>query len=211
MGVPWGYRVVWSIQGLKLANDFDSTVTAINNVQNSYLAQGFNLVLEDDNGTPLKMLSQTASHNGLKITVIPGWPNGGGAELVGYASYSLQAEADYLLTSPPLYDSWTETVQFRGGGPLRAVFPTTNGAPVVQILRKQMPYFCTQSGTVVGLLTKPPLPPPLFSTSLYLEDPQVSETSPQRDNRGLRGYTLNYTYQFGSPTKLVGGPKNPPL
>lgn len=212
MGVPWAYRVVWLVEGVKLAADTAATLAAVEAVQAGYLKTGLDLTFEDDGGNVLKRLSHGNSHTGVRVTTIPGWPAGGGAELAGFATYAVQAEATYLLTtSQPVYQSWTETVTFAGGGPQRGVFATTNGAPVAQLLRKKTPYFCTQAGTVVGLRAHPPVPAPLFPTSLLLEDPQISRTSPRRDGTALQDYALSYQYRFGSTTSLTGNPKPPPL
>lgn len=215
-GLPYGIRVRWDVTGVKLGDDLEDVVAKMNALQSAYLVWGKDLVLRDGDGNLVKQMRTLGSISGVQIVKPPAWPIQGGAELTGFCSYALAAEAEYLIGSTafpgavPPYRSFRETLSFGGGGPVKTVVNVVNGPPQIQVLYAKTAYTATQSGEAVGVNGWPPLPPPLWPAFL-LRPGQGTKGSPRRHGPGLTDYPVTWSYEFASPGLLVGNPKVPPL
>jgi hypothetical protein len=209
-GVEYALRRRWVIDGQVQADSPGATVARLMALANAFSVWGFDITLRGDDGTLVKTLTTGDSLTGVKIVQPPGWPTGGGAQLTTFADYQVVAEADYPLGSNgATYRSFSETVTFSGGGPRRVLVECVNSPPQWQTLYAQTIFRATQSGQAVGLYGYPPVPPPLWPVAL-LESPRLSKGTPRRMANLLMEFPVSWSYEFGSPFQLSGGPNPVP-
>ena len=167
------------------------------------------LVFLQDNGQPSseQMPTQLAI-TGNRITHLS-FPRTTGPEYCTERYFELTCEGWYpIVGSQNFALSFTETLTFRGGGPIYVFKPNILGAPQKQRVYPQVAYECTQRGVIVGY-RKAILPPPQRFPQALMRAPDVAYKNPERRGPGLAAYSsyeTSYEYFFQSATALVAAP-----
>jgi hypothetical protein len=201
---PVGRRITLVAEG-RLEGDGQTAITSASVSLENALAIPFpDITLYQTNGAPAWSMLNAGSIAGVRITELE-YPEGEGAEYAQYRTFRLKAEADYPTGFGSLLLSFTETVTFYGGGPVRGFLEPIHGPPIPQTIKEFTPYFAEQVGQATALRTWPEPAAPLWPTAL-LEKGRKPYTSPQRVPRGL-GFTVGWAYRFGSPGPLNGRPR----
>lgn len=172
---------------------------------------GIDLVfLKDDGNESSLTLKNTGSISGVAITRGPNFPaTKPGGEFSTIREFNFEAEAEYPLPrTGQRFISFTESLQFMGGGPLFVVRPALSGPPQRQRIYDQTPYIVRQSGAAVGYLARPdPLivAPPNWPEFLKME-PIIGIDTPKKIGSQYKNYAVTWEYLFESPIQLIGVP-----
>ncbi len=153
----------------------------------------------------LNMRSQDTI-SGIRVVQQPAFPTNRLAAHVTYLDYTVQLQWETLLPSAALaLRSFRETLTFEGGGPTFGHLETIDALPQKQQTRRFTIYTAQQTGSAVGLFTRPRLPPPIW--------PGALTKAPRRtlDNGTLVGNTqtdlgIQWDYTFESAYPLFGVP-----
>lgn len=211
-GVPWAHRVRWDISARILnesgdPKDIDSviaTVEAVYDTELSYIG-----LLHDDNTETGHVIDANDTLGGIRVVVPASFPNNEGSEYVTYRKYVAAIEAIIpIRTGSTLVYSLEESVDYKPSGAVYGFLQPNEGPPVKQQLRTQTPYYATQSGTIIGIEGYLDLPDPIWP-SHQLVPVQYTARSPRKIGDNEAGYYLfpiQYRYEFGSITSLVGNP-----
>lgn len=207
MGVPYEIAHTWGVQGRLVGDSTAEIVSQILALERAY-ATGFkDAALVDNNGLVCHALLNAGSTTGVRVVQPPSYPTGTGAELVTYRDYTLTLTATYPVVGRPLYRAFAESVRLWGGLPNRKMVDVLNGPAVPYVSGKRTAYYASQSGSAVGYYGWPPIPGPLFG-SLLLDGPNhpVSFDTPQFREGRATDWPVSWSYQFSSPTPLIGRP-----
>lgn len=209
-GQPYALRHTWDITGIIFGDDTAAVVANLLALERAFAFWGNDLALIDSNGTICHAMPSGGSLTGVRITKPPSYPNGDGAELSTFRTYSITATCDYPygpVTNP--LKSFTETLAFSGGGPRRIVVECAFGPPQPQIVNQFTAFRATQTGAAVGMYGYPPIPPPIFPAAL-VENGSPSFTGGQLRNGVYVDFGVQWAYRFESPTPLIGLPNQWP-
>lgn len=209
-GQPYALRHTWDITGIIFGDDTAAVVANLLALERAFAFWGNDLALIDSNGTICHAMPSGGSLTGVRITKPPSYPNGDGAELSTFRTYSITATCDYPygpVTNP--LKSFTETLAFSGGGPRRIVVECAFGPPQPQIVNQFTAFRATQTGSAVGMYGYPPIPPPIFPAAL-VENGSPSFTGGQLRNGVYVDFGVQWAYRFESPTPLIGLPNQWP-
>lgn len=211
-GQPYALRHTWEIEGTIFGDDTAAVVANLLALERAFAVWGLDLALIDSNGTICHSMPSGGSLTGVRITKPPSYPNGDGAELSTFRTYSITATCDYpyglgQVTNP--LKSFTETLSFSGGGPRRIVVECAFGPPQPQIVNQFTAFRATQAGSAVGMYGYPPIPPPIFPAAL-VENGSPSFTGGQLRNGVYVDFGVQWAYRFESPTPLIGLPNQWP-
>lgn len=170
---------------------------------------GGDLYLYRSGGTATSFSLRSANTTGgVRVTQPPSIPTMAGAAFATHLPFSIVVEGEVPLgANGAVYQSFTETLQFTGGGPKYGFLEPLVGAPVRMRLRERTVFRAVQSGSAVALYGNPILPPPLWPAWMK-EAPQISRTSPTPVGvrRTLKNYGVSWSYQFESSGPLTGVP-----
>jgi hypothetical protein len=192
----------YTINGVKHAESTAALTAAITEMEKAYSYDGksFSLV-----GT-----AHSISSNKYGIHVVGiSYPQGAGAEYVGFRTYQIVIEA-----RKPIYNSgvsdFHESVSISGGGPRKVWLETLNTPPIMQITQLQTLCFVEQRGTATGDAAYPAPMSPLFP-GMELEPVHIEKFSPRQIDNGRGGkmrhrYTIAWRYIFGLPTRVNAYP-----
>lgn len=204
-GFRVGTDVSWTLDGA-LHGDTPAELTQkINLLEAYYVPAVVDAGLFEDSGAASgHYISAGQTTGGWRPTV--SWPDGRGAEHVTYRTFSITLECTLSDAESQLME-FMERFEYGGGGSRYVVLDTLYEAPVRQRVVNQAQWTATQSGTALGWLTYPTVPPPLFPQAL-VENPRIAMSSPRSINRGIRPteYEISWAYQFASPTPLIAIP-----
>jgi len=201
-----------AITGATVAEQQANCTLQMNNLI-TLLAKPYNdiIFLQDNGAESATFLKNQNSVAGVVITSGPHFPDG----INGYTAvqrFEFTAEAEYYLPTSAginlntLLLSFTESMQFSGGGPRFVYKESLRGLPQKQQTVRNAIYKVTQRGSSVGLRGYPSPPPPKFPLNL-LENPQVSKETPKRMGlSNYEGYGISWTYEYGSATPLNAVP-----
>jgi hypothetical protein len=205
-GQPLNFKQSWTLTGrLDGLPNQDAVAAAMAAMQVAFLTPYQDLVLKTDGGNVARALLNAGSITGVVCDGI-NWVDGKGAEGGTYRSFSATFSATYPLSAATEFLlEFTETLSFRGGGPVFGHIETRQGLPQKQLVRQNSLYRCTQQGAAIGRNGYPPIPQPIFPGAL-VQNPDTSSTSPKRKGFGLEGFQVSWAYQFESATPLGGFP-----
>ncbi len=208
-GQQTGYTERWTIRGVLHADTIDQLTTALAALELAYSVNGRDLVFYKDDGvTPtVHGLTSRNTSSGVRITKFS-YPIGEGAEYVTSRTYEIEAEAS-IITANAEFDSWTETINLRGGGPRFVYLQTLTGQPQKQQVAQSTPYFATQSGTAVGLLRYPRYPAPMFPEHEHTDQRSQTQVSPEVQPNTPSKFQIEWSYEFESASPLFGRPGFP--
>lgn len=209
---PYIERERWQINGL-LPNPDGSATTlkaAIDELVAAYSVNGYNLILYmPDGSTPSShALYSSSCFGGTRVVQRPSFPTGTGPEGVTYRNFSLAVEGDISLISPgtSYTTSFTETLEFNGGGFLDGHLEPLVGQPIKQRRKQNTTYRATQQGEAVGLFGYPPVPPPIWPAALTQPNPKFTLSSPRRRQGTFVDYRINWLYEYESARPIIGTP-----
>lgn len=203
-GLRKGYVSRWSIRGILHGADAAAVASAIASLEAAYGSDGYDLVLYASDGSTVRhAMRNNASPSGVRITAL-NYPEGDGAEYTTYRTYTIEAEAEYLGFLG--LDSYSETYDFSGGGESWVLIETITGPPIRQTVRQQTPYRCQQSGTAVGIGSRPTVPPPVFPAAEHVDQRRISYQTPQYLRNGNTMYPVTWSYSFESASPLFALP-----
>lgn len=210
---PYATRHTWQINGQLQAADTAALLTARTALETAFAYWNRDLWVTATDGTVVESLPLAGSLRGVRVTSPPSYPRGDGAQLSTFRDYSITVEAEYPGTvlggvTFPL-KSFTETVAYSGGGPKRAVVECVNAPPQEQVVMAYTAYRAAQTGSAVGLLGYPPVPPPLWPDKLE-EAGQPTLTAPRLANGVYTEFGVAWSYRFVSAGPLVGFPNRWP-
>jgi hypothetical protein len=192
-------------------------VTAIDGqllaLADAYSRDGEDFVVFDDiSGTNLaNSLFSSQTLGGIRVMQRPSLPDGRNASQVTFLNYqiSLQALVQNANSDTDLR-SYSEVLQFSGGGTRTAYLETRVGLPEEQTLTQNQIYRAVQSGQSVGLYERPTAPDPIWPSNIVTAEPDITKTSARRVGAGARetlmDFGIRWRYQFESAQPLVGVP-----
>lgn len=208
-GQNLGYKETWRIGGMILGTSASDVSAKAATLKGAYLTNGWDLGLYlDDNTLTNHYMTSSRARGGTRVVEGVSFPKGDGTEAATTRSYSITVEGEFLDTSVR-FISWSETLNFEGGGPLFAHLQTLNGLPQKQKLCEATPYRVTQSGEAVGMFDYPLPAPPIWYSALK-QNPTIVKTNPRRF--GIPGrpeyyeFKISWNYIFESATPLNGNP-----
>jgi hypothetical protein len=168
------------------------------------------VLLHDDGSLSAMILPNAGSLTGVICTQGPGWPNSQGGEYVNQRTFTATFEAEYALpTGQEVTISYTESIRWSGGGPVRTCEPAVEGPAVEFIVWAKTAYEAVQTGKIVGWTGWLVPAAPIWPAKLR-QSPVIAQTSPERKGLGLANFETTWEYQFVSATPLIGLPHLPP-
>ncbi len=202
-------RIQIADQGSLLANQSLMTA-ALNALETAYEINGLDFALYQDDGTPtVHGIESAATIGGTRVVTPVTYPIGRGAEYSTFRNYEVAVEA--LLPNVLVgLVSWSETLNFIGGGPAYAFLQTLTGPAVKQQLCEQTTYKATQSGMAIGAYSYPLPSDPLWPYALHPDRARITQVSPRRVGAtGLiqfQNFQTHWSYEFEDTAPLVGQP-----
>lgn len=210
-GEPFKDRHTWTIRGQVQAATPALVADACAALEAGYSTWFRDATLWISVGLPLHRLPNAGSLTGVRVVKPPHYPVGNGAQGTTFRDYAIVLDAEYPIGDPTgLYLSFTETINSRGGGPVFGMVAVVNADAQKQLLYQKSPAFASQSGSAVGYLDYPPVPPPVWPGDL-LEEPVVSygNATGLANGRYTR-FPVSWSYSFGSANRLLGYPNQIP-
>lgn len=199
----------YNLQGVLTADSESAMDTAVSNLIAAYVDGSDLALLFTVGGNTQLALASSDCIGGTRVTRPPEFPDMRGAGYTAYLPYAITVEGEIAASSSADTVgllSYSETVQYSGGGPRYAHRETLQGAPIKQQVRRQTINRMTQSGEAVGYIGYPTPPPPLFAGAL-VESPQITLVSPRwRGGRGYTEYRVAWSYVFESASPLLAAP-----
>lgn len=212
-GVQWAYTERWTLRGrLPLprnrTNSYGLT-PLIQQLEAAYSVDGKDLVLlMPDGATPsAHTLLNKNTLGGTRIAQPISFPDGKGANYVNARTYEVVIEGLVPITSglSSYLVSFTETLEFSGGGPEFGHLRPRIGLPVKQLLTESLPYRVIQFGSAVGMYGYPTIPSSLWPFAL-LRYPVISRGSPKRMGNDYWKYPVSWRYEHEHYRRLYGTP-----
>lgn len=174
-----------------------------------------NLIFYDDNSvTTATLLTNVGSLSGVHLVDGPVFD---GARSTG--EYAVKRAFSFKMSTERLYPvrpsslvSFTESVSYTGGTPIRQMCRAVNLPPIDQVIWPYTEFEAIQSGEAVGLLTWPygnanTGAPLLFPASFLRCAPEISASGPDRVGpSGWKNYRVRWTARFASASPLIATP-----
>ena len=205
-----GQRVSITMNGMLFADSVSAMDAKVISLLAAYAIPNQNWrVLKD--GSPLAIsVSAADTTSGITITQPPSFPSNKDAAYVTYLPYTIgisyeQSKNDEVFA----LKSFTESLQFAGGGPKYMHLETATGLPQKQLVRQNTIYTAVQSGSAVGMYREPVPPAPIWPNAL-VQNGSIGFVSgrvlgpistPVQTERGI-----SWQYTFESATPLFGRP-----
>ncbi len=163
-------------------------------------------LLHDDLTATAHVLGPAGLIGGVRVVKPPSYARYQNGEYVSYRTGEIIIEATKVLDNNPLrIIEFSESIEIDGGGPESGLLQPNVGLAVVQQTRTNLKCTATQSGRIVYLGGRGPIPAPLWPSALMRPVRERLET-PRNVNGQFWGFPATYTYQFESPTRLSGAP-----
>jgi hypothetical protein len=198
----------WTMRGMLEGSTVAEITTAIQTLEAAYSTNGRDLILYQSDGTTEtahKILS-AQTMGGTRVTKLPSYPSGEGAEYATFRRYEIVVEADYAVWDQNLV-AWIETVSYRGrGGEVWRLMPVLVGPWPRQTLHTNSPYSAVQRGRAVGQFSYPVAPPPLWPLDEHRDAGGGEYSGPRRHGNTFTDYETTWEYTFESNNPLVGFP-----
>lgn len=213
----WAERVTFTIrpkiisQKRQPAEDIRNKLAILNSVYTDYLSS---IGLFYPNGMPsLYVLSSVNTLGGIQVIKRPSAPTMQGANLVTWHDLEIEVTALVPTTFTDRLVSFSEELTVSGGGTRYGHLEPLDAAPIKQRLKQQTIYKATQSGSAMGLFSRPDvsvIAPPIFPADLVEQNPTISKRSPMRRGSASTDYFVSWSYQYESASQLVGEPNSWP-
>jgi hypothetical protein len=217
-GVPCAYTERWEIRGdVRPSTVTQAAITtAIRALEAAYSVNGRDLVLlQDDGAVSAHRMISSQSIGGVRIVGPPGYSESNNGQYAWGRSYQITAEADFAILTPgAAIVSWSESLEFRGGGPRYVTQEFRNGPPLRTLVSQYTPYFAAQSGSAVGYFSTPNFPGPIWPGAEDQPNRSIRYDAPKAVGNGaaLRytNYGVSWSYSFTSSSALGGSPNARP-
>lgn len=202
----------WMVEGFLQADTQALLFAKIRLLNAAYAYDGGNIGLYTTAGAATShVLLSSTTIGGTKVIDGPNYPENKGPELGLYRSYSVTVEGEILnLAVANTILNFTESLTIEGGGARDLFLQPLVGLPVRQRVATNTPYKATQQGTIVGYLSYPSVPAPLFPGLEFQDKRRVIKKSPKRDGPPQTPvytmFPIDYYYYFESATPLFGQP-----
>jgi len=201
----------WTISGWLVGADAAALTTAINALKAAFAADGQDLGLYTDADVATShVITNASTLGGVRVTEMPSFPEGKGAEYANQRSFQVTLEADFQDAGAANLISFSEHVSITGtGGPRFVVQVPLEGPIVSQVVSTATPVIVTQSGSAIGLTSCPTVPPPLLSSGEHFDRRRVEQKNPQRLADGsYRNTEISWAYEFEVATPSAPPPHN---
>lgn len=213
-GLPVEHVVTWTMQ-TRLKNPGGNPIAftqQLLQLQNAFNRHGQDLVLETEAGVPsFHRLISSQCIGGTRVIKPPTFPTGRRAQLVTHRDIEIVVQGRVpTLFGYSNYVSFQETITISGGGRRWGCREVNFGPGVRQQLRTHSKCVATQSGTAVGHLARPPIPPPIWPQALVTEFPDTTDVTPKLTGAGGNGtysdFSRSWSYSYEFPFRLTGTP-----
>lgn len=210
-GQPYAIKRRFNVSGHLLGSGQSDLTQKMNALQNALQIPYQDLVFyRDDGSASATLMRNFDSIGGILITDGPNFPGTSGAEYATTRQFNFAAEGEFPLPATQnLLLSFSERLNFSGGGPIYRHRMAVNERPQKQLVYPHSIYRVQQEGEIVGYRRYIDPPPPLWPGAL-VESPDVSVDTPERKGKtapaGYQGYRTTWAYRFESAVQLVGVP-----
>lgn len=205
-----GQSVTIQMQGMLLSTDVSAMDSRVQSLVAAYAVPNQNWRVLNNGSALAISINAVDTISGINVVQPPSFPSNKDAAYVTYLPYTItlayeQAKNDELFA----LKSFTESLQFSGGGPKTMHLETATGLPQKQIVRQHTIYRAVQSGQAVGMYREPIPPAPIWPNAL-VEAPSVGFTNgrvigPLSATRQI-DLAVSWQYNFESATPLFGRP-----
>lgn len=173
------------------------------------------LILFDDNNVrTATLLTNANTLSGVRL--MEGATFDAGRSTGEYAvkrAFSFKMSVEYLYPRrlTPL-QSFSESVSYSGGMPIRQMCRAVNKPPIDQIVWPYTEYEATQSGEAVGLISWPfggpkNMPLLLFPAGMLRAAPEITPSGPDRVGpAGYKNYKVRWVARYASVSPLIAAP-----
>lgn len=198
-------RKTMQLQGVFIASTQAAIKTGILAREAAYATWGRDAALFHDDGTiSAHSLVNSESVGGVRVLAVD-FPEGNGAEYATQRSFSITLEADFITTAAPI--SFQETLRFTGtGGRRTVIIETLRGSPQKQVVNNRTIQRVVQSGSSVGELAYPTVPPPIFPGGELQERREIVPSSPRRQGDDFIEWPVSWIYHFAFTSPVSGVP-----
>lgn len=205
-GQPYAIEKTLSLDGYLEGDGQAACVLAASALATALARPYQDLILYTDAGAP----SDCALYNSPSTTGVvpqaPSFPDSVGAEYATFRRFQFSAKAEYpLANTGAILMSFTERLQFSGGGPIYAHKMALNGPPQKQLIYPASIFKVVQEGEAVGYTFRPDPPPPIWPDAL-MTSPDITVDAPKRRGKKYTDFHVSWRYNFESATQLVGVP-----
>lgn len=207
-GQIYARRVWHDVEGY-LTGSSQSDITQAMSALQTALAKPFQdfVFKQSDGNESATLLKNAGSITGVNVSIGPDFTKSEGAEYVTRRHFTFRVEAEYPLSGTNNFLlSFTEHLDFWGGGPRFVHKEAVVGPVQKQQVREQTIYHAVQSGMSEGYRKEPSVPPPIWPGALIEANPRIRRSSPDRRGKGYERYGLTWEWRFESATPLTGLP-----
>ena len=192
-----------------LSGSSQSAITSAMNSLSAALAtpyQNFLFKMDDGTNSATTLINGT-SISGVTVIEGPDYAESVGSEYAFQRQFTFTVRAEYALPNTNnILLSFTESVDFSGGGPKYILREAVVGPPQKQQIREQTIFYARQSGSSEGYTKEPVVPPPIWPRD-QMEAVQVTRVTPDRVGPNkYQGYKVSWSYNFAASAPLIGRP-----
>jgi hypothetical protein len=205
-----GFRVAtretWNLQGILQGSSPQDVSSKIADLQTAYGANGKDAKLLLPGGsTSAHALISSDTLGGVRVTSL-NFPEGRGAEFSTFRTYAITLEADFAEAESTLL-RFEESLDVTGTAGAKTKYLTTlDAGPQKQTIFTRTTVTLVQSGSALGYLAYPLIPPPIFPEAEHVERRRISR-GPVRESRGVyTDFPVQWNYVFESDFPLTGFP-----
>ena len=202
-----GWIERWEITGrLQPTDETQAGVTAaLALLEAGYSTDGYDLGLYLDTGVLTQhFIDSSATVGGTRVTRLPSYPVGEGAEYNVYRNYSITVEAEIPDTSSSALLHSQESISWEGtGGPDWGFLLTLTGPPQPQTFAQATPVRMIQRGSAVGNGAYPLSSSPIWPQNELQTARRIDYAVPRRNSNER---TISWSYTFQATQQLSGLP-----
>ena len=215
-GTPWAEEVTILLNGTLISQQTsESAARAEIKTKQEALEAAYAV---NDRDTGLLFPDGTASFHdfpvantvgGTRVVQPPSFTNPTGVEGVTISQYQIGLGLIVPMPTAQLataYKSFEETLEFQPAGAKYGHIETKLGRPIKQQLRRFQTYRARQTGSAVGLYTRPTRPNPLWPFSLVNTEPLLTYGHPRRIGSDYVDWPLAWQWDFEAAFPLTGRP-----
>lgn len=206
-GLVWALTETWTIDFRLIGTTQSELDTEIALLEAAYRQEAYSLKLLKPDGSPTQHQIALGSTIGpLKVVKPPSYARYQNGEYVTYRTGQIVVEAMVRLSDNPFrVIDFQESIEISGGGETYGLLQPNVGLATKQRTRTNEKCSATQSGRIVHLGTRGPIPPPIWPGD-QIGPVQIRKETATRRGNTLYGFPTSYTYQFESAYRLDGEP-----
>jgi len=206
-GIRSAWLERWEITGrLQPATESQAGVTAaLASLEAGYSTDGYDLGLYLDTGALTQhFIDSSETNSGTRVTRLPSYPVGEGAEYNVYRQYSITVEAEIPDTAGDALLHSQESISWEGtGGPDWGFLQTLTGPPQPQTFAQATPVRMIQRGTAVGNGAYPLPSNPIWPQNELQPARRIDYALPRRNTRER---VVTWSFVFLATNQLAGLP-----